>query len=288
MAVADEVDEEHVGPFAAARRTGLDAGQVDAVLVEGHQEFMQGPGLVAHRDDDRGLVVAGRRHFLVADDEKARGVVRTVLDLLGEPAQTVELGRHVAGDGRRVPLALHPPGGVGIAGQRHALDVRVVRIQPLAALGQRLGMGVDAGDAVGPGILADQQVMMDAQLHLAADHQIVLEEAVQGVVDRALGGVFHRHHAEVDRPGDHLAEHLVDRRHRRADHRVAEVLECGSLGEGAFRAEIGNLERMLQGQAGGHDLAEQPGDFFVAQRPLVDLHDVPEHPGLALGPIEHR
>ncbi|MCY1446936.1 hypothetical protein D9M71_635320 [compost metagenome] len=69
---------------------------------------------------------------------------------------------------------------------------------------------------------------------------------------------------------------------------MAEVLERRSLGEGAFRAEIGDLERLFQGQAGGHDLAEQPRHFLVAQRALVQLHDVLEHPGLALGPVEHR
>ncbi|MCY1451391.1 hypothetical protein D9M71_682570 [compost metagenome] len=108
------------------------------------------------------------------------------------------------------------------------------------------------------------------------------------MVDRALGGVFHRHHAEVDRTGGHFAEHLVDRRHRLADHRVAEVLERRSLGEGALRAEVGNLERVLEGQAGRHDLAEQARHFLVAERSLVELHDVLEHPGFALGTVEHR
>ena len=37
--MADEVDEEHVGPLATARRTGLDARQVDAVLMERYQQL---------------------------------------------------------------------------------------------------------------------------------------------------------------------------------------------------------------------------------------------------------
>src|SRR5690606_2142306 len=132
---------------------------------------------------------ASSLHVLATDDQKARGIVRAVFDLLGQLAQPIQLSRHVNGDGRRIPLALHSLGGVGVARYRHALDVGVVRVQPLAALGQRLGVGINAGDAIGLGRLAHQQVMVDAQLDFAADDDVVLEEAVQRVVDRAFGGV---------------------------------------------------------------------------------------------------
>ncbi|MCY1432223.1 hypothetical protein D9M71_482140 [compost metagenome] len=163
-----------------------------------------------------------------------------------------------------------------------------MRVQPFAALGQGLGVGVDAGDVVGLGGIAHQQVVVDAQLHFTADDHVVLEEAVQGVVHRALGGVLHRHHAEVHRTGGDFAEDFVDGRHRRTDHRMAEMLERRCLGEGALRAEVSDLERLLQGQAGRHDLAEQPRHFLVVQRALVAVHDVLEHPGLALGAVEDR
>ncbi|MNT29840.1 hypothetical protein D3C72_1656020 [compost metagenome] len=116
----------------------------------------------------------------------------------------------------------------------------------------------------------------------------MLEEAVEGVVDRALGGVLHRHHAEIHRTSGDFAEDFVDRSHRRTDHRMAEMLEGGGLGEGALGAEVGDLERLLQGEAGGHDLAEQPRHLLVVQRALVAVHDVLEHPGLALGAVEDR
>ncbi|MNO80147.1 hypothetical protein D3C76_713400 [compost metagenome] len=116
----------------------------------------------------------------------------------------------------------------------------------------------------------------------------MLEEAVEGVVDRALGGVFHRHDAKVHRPGRHFTEHFVDRRHRLADHGVAEVLHGRRLGEGAFRPQIGDFQRLFEGQARRHDFAEQARHLFVAQRPLVALHDTLEHLGFALGAIEHR
>ena len=66
------------------------------------------------------------------------------------------------------------------------------------------------------------------------------------------------------------------------------MLHRRGLAEGAFRAEIGDLERLLQGQTGGHDLAEQSRDFLIVQRALVQLHDVLEHPGLTFGAVEHR
>lgn len=129
---------------------------------------------------------------------------------------------------------------------------------------------------------------MDTQLDFAADHHVMLEEAVQRVADGALGGVLHRHHTEIDRTRRHFAEHLVDGRHRAADHGMAEVFHGGGLGEGPFRAEVGHFQRLFERQAGGHDLAEQPRHLFIVQRPLVTLHDALEHRGLALGAVEHR
>ncbi|MNH13822.1 hypothetical protein D3C79_734040 [compost metagenome] len=249
---------------------------------------MQRTWLVAHRNDDRGLVVAGRRYFLVTDHQEARGVVRAVFDLLGQTGQAIQVGRHIAGDRRRIPLTLDPLGRFGIARYGHALHVRVVRVQPLSALGQRLGVGVDAGDAVGLGVLAHQQVVVDTQLDFTANHHVMLEEAVQGVADRTFSGVFHRHHTEVDGTGRHFTEHFVDGRHRPTDHRVAEVLHGRRLGEGAFRAEVGDFQRLFQGQARRHDFAEQPRHLFVAQRALVALHHALEHRSFTLGTVEHR
>src|SRR5690606_9834394 len=89
MLMAEELEEEYVGPLATARGTGLDARQVHAVVVERLQQMMQRARTVAHGHNHRGLVIAGRRHFLIADDQETRGVVRAVLDLLGNPGQPV-------------------------------------------------------------------------------------------------------------------------------------------------------------------------------------------------------
>ena len=129
---------------------------------------------------------------------------------------------------------------------------------------------------------------MNAQLDFTADHHIVLKEAVQGVVDGALGGVFHRHHTKLYGAGCDFTEDFVNRGHRHADHRMAEVLERRRLGKGTFRPQIGDSQRFFQGQAGGHDLAEQPGHFLIIEGPLVQLHDVLEHPGFTLRTVKYR
>ena len=68
------------------------------------------------------------------------------------------------------------------------------------------------------------------------------------------------------------------------------MLEHGLLAEGAFRAEVTDLQRLLLGQAGRHDFAEQPHQHFVGELParaidrgrlaaLDRLRAVPGRPG---------
>ena len=49
---------------------------------------------------------------------------------------------------------------------------------------------------------------------------------------------------------------------------------------------IGDLERLLLGQARGHDLAKQARNLLITQRPLVALQGPAQHLGLTLGPVE--
>ena len=106
------------------------------------------------------------------------------------------------------------------------------------------------------------------------------------MIDRAFGGVLHRHHAEIGEPRLDLVEHLVDRGERQRAHRMAEMLERGGLRERALGPEITHLERLFLREAGGHDLAEQPQDFLGAQRTLVPLARHAQHLRLALGAVE--
>ena len=64
------------------------------------------------------------------------------------------------------------------------------------------------------------------------------------------------------------------------------MLEYGGLRERALRPEVGDLERLLLRQAGGHQLSKEPHHLLVAQRPVVALDDFAQHLSLALRPVE--
>ena len=52
---------------------------------------------------------------------------------------------------------------------------------------------------------------MDAHEDLGTDRDGRVEERVERIADRALGGVFDRHDAQVDVAADDLLEHVGDR-----------------------------------------------------------------------------
>merc|ERR1711964_106023 len=114
---------------------------------------------------------------------------------------------------------------LGIAGNGNTLNTVAMCIQPLPALGERLLMGIDAGNFLILVLRRYQQMMMNAKLHLTADFQRRRHEHIQGVIDHTLSGILHRHHTVMRRTGLHLAEYRINRRQRHADDRVAEVFE---------------------------------------------------------------
>jgi hypothetical protein len=130
------------------------------------------------------------------------------------------------------------------------------------------------------------EMVVDAQLDLAADLQRGSQKHVQRVIDGALARVLDGHDAEVGDAAFHFMKHLVDRRQRERAYRGTEVLEHGRLRESAFGAQERDLERLLLGEAGGHDLAEQPCDFLIAQRPAIARERLAQNLRLALGAVE--
>ena len=95
LGMAVEIEEEHVVPFALARRPRLDARHVDAVLRQRREQVQQHArrfGL-AGRDEHRRLVLAARGEELAADDDEPRRVVVAVLDGVEQDPQAVDLAR---------------------------------------------------------------------------------------------------------------------------------------------------------------------------------------------------
>ncbi len=141
---------------------------------------------------------------------------------------------------------------------------------------------LDVGERAHP----PHEMMLDSQLHLAADLERGAQEHVERVAYRALARILDRHHAEVRDPALHFAKHLVDRRQGQRAHRGSEVLEHGGLGERALGAEKSHLERLLLSETRRHDLAKQARDFLVAQRSAIALERLAQHLRLALGTVE--
>jgi hypothetical protein len=159
-----------------------------------------------------------------------------------------------------------------------------VGAQPRRGLHERLRVAIHALDIFQPAA-ARHQVLLHAQLDLTADLEVGGEEHVQRDLDGALPRVFHRHHAEIGVARFHFLEHFFDAGQRQAQCRAAEVLEHGLLAEGAFRAEVADLQRLLLGKAGRHDFAEHMHQHFVAERAFVAVHHHAQHLGFAFGAV---
>ena len=66
---------------------------------------------------------------------------------------------------------------------------------------------------------------------------------------------------------------------------MAEMLVQRLLREGSLRTQEADLQRLLLGQAGRHDFAEQPQQHFVVERALIAVENPAQHLGFAFGPV---
>ena len=87
----------------------------------------------------------------------------------GEP---VDRRRDLAGDRRGAGLGGGEPRGLGVARHRDARHARQMLREPLHALRERLRVRIDARDVASSAPRVRQQVLVDAQLHLAADRKL--------------------------------------------------------------------------------------------------------------------
>ena len=158
-------------------------------------------------------------------------------------------------------------------------------VEPFVALGQGLGVGIHL-HRLGRGAGLAQQELVDAQVHFAANLERCFQQQIQRGSHCTAGGIFHRHHAIIDRAGLDIAEHFVDRSAGFGLCGMAEMLDGGSLAEGAFGTEISHSERFFQRQAGRHDFAEQARHGFAGQRAGIVFLDPAQHLGFAFGAVD--
>src|SRR5210317_484404 len=98
-------------------------------------------------------------------------------------------------------------------------------------------------------LLLTHQMLLNLELDLARNLERRSQEHVQGVIDRPLGRVLDRNHAEVSCPAFDLLESLINGMKRQRTHGMAKVLVDGRLRERTFRAEKTDLEGFLLRQA---------------------------------------
>ena len=103
----------------------------------------------------------------------------------------------------------------------------------VAALRERLGVGVDHLDPSELRRAEGDEAVDDPQDDLADDREVGGEEHVVGLVDAPLDGVLHRDDPEVDRPRLGEVEDLVDAHRRDGLHVPPELLEDRLLAVGA-------------------------------------------------------
>ena len=132
------------------------------------------------------------------------------------------------------------------------------------------------------------QVLLHAQFHFAADPERCDQQQIERAPDRALGGIFDRHHRELRIARLAAAEHLVDQGPRQRLHATAEMAAHRLLAERALRPQVGDADRLLEATARGDDFAEHARQRLGAQRVAAARRDTAQDLRFALRTVGRR
>src|SRR5262245_49114018 len=134
------VDEKKVFPRATFERARLDAEQVECVFGKGFQGAIQYPNFIAHREQQRRLVVLGRLRWLrlTAKDSEASKVGRLILNIGGDDLELVMLRSQTAGNGCKLRGCRRKFSRASIAGNLLCRNSRKICREPPSALGKGL------------------------------------------------------------------------------------------------------------------------------------------------------
>ncbi len=190
--MTEEVEEKDVFPGLALVWTGFDLGEVDAALGKRLQHAAEDSGLILDREEHRSLVAPRTVAPLAGDHQKTGKIVDLVLDPAPDDLEVVERGGQLAGYGSRsIILADNLGRDRGGCDINHRNAGQVV-VEPLTALGNRLGMRVDLLDVLHPAG-AGQQVVVHLQKNLGGDLQFTFNKHVKGMGDDTFRRVLDRH-----------------------------------------------------------------------------------------------
>ena len=116
------------------------------------------------------------------------------------------------------------------------------------------------------------QADFGANLELRQPH-----EHIQRVGHSAVGGIFQGHDPEIGVTAIHFLEHRRDTADADEFDRLAEALDGGQVGEAVLRAEVGDLDNLLQSPRAAHDLAKNRPHRIGIQRAFAGIQDVLEN-----------
>ena len=182
--------------------------------------------------------------------------------------EPVGLGRGPAGHRGGELLAL---GQLGRGGRRDDLDLgrlREVLSQPVAALGEGLGLGVNPAN-LAP-LAPAEQAMVYAELDLGPDLDVgQLDEHLERVGDPAVGRVFQGDDAELDVPPVDLLEDGGDRSDRNVLDGLAKFRHRGQVAVAVLRTQAGDAQVPLERPGSAHELAEDQAERLGGQGTLA-------------------
>ena len=126
---------------------------------------------------------------------------------------------------------------------------------------------------------------MDGEQDFAADFERRREQQIVRARDRALGRVFDRHYAVMDRAGFDLAKHVVYRCARLQLRLAAELADGRLFAERALRPQVSDRNAVLERAARRHDFGIQARKRRRRQRAAITRLHAPQHLRFALGPV---
>jgi len=248
------IDEEGVVPVAAATGAFLDMGEVDGFVLEGLENVDEGARFIGGGEHDGGFVVAGAAGFLARDDDKACDVVGVVFDAWHDGVKAIELASHGGTDGGGFGHATFGEDGArfvgdglnGVAGawRRDEFGARILRGDPVLALLEDFGLGVDFFHALGRG--EGEEGVMYGELNFGANGDGwalaaavadgSVAERVEGFDDAATGGIFDGSEAALDVAALNFGEDALDGAKIDEIGGGTEVFAGGLVGVGALGA----------------------------------------------------
>lgn len=129
---------------------------------------------------------------------------------------------------------------------------------------------------------SSHEAVFDTEEDLGVDVEGGIDEKVEGVKNGSVGGIFNGDDAVIAVAADNLVKDVGDIWLWRVGDGVAEFFDRCLVCPGAFGAEVGDFEVVLERESGGHDLTVDGLDGFFREASFVELEEAVEESLLTL------